>query len=35
MMAELFHVQENNITYHIKEIYNSGELDNNSTTQKI
>ncbi len=35
MMAELFHVQENNITYHIKEIYNSQELDNNSTTQKI
>ncbi|NDK08099.1 cell filamentation protein Fic [Candidatus Gracilibacteria bacterium] len=35
MMAELFGVQENNITYHIKEIYNSGELDNNSTTQKI
>ena len=35
MMAELFWVQENNITYHIKEIYNSGELDNNSTTQKI
>ncbi len=35
MMAELFWVQENNITYHLKEIYNSGELDNNSTTQKI
>ncbi len=35
MMAELFWVQENNITYHIKEIYNSQELDNNSTTQKI
>lgn len=35
MMAELFWVQENNITYHIKEIYNSEELDNNSTTQKI
>jgi len=26
-MGELFGVNENNITYHLKEIYNSGELD--------
>ena len=35
MMAELFWVQENNITYHLKEIFNSLELDNKWTTQKI
>ena len=35
MMAELFWVQENNITYHLKEIYTSWELENKTTTQKI
>ena len=35
MMAELFEVQENNITYHLKEIFESEELDKNWTTQKI
>lgn len=36
IMAELFGVEENTITYHIKEIYKSGELDeNDSTTRKI
>ncbi|WP_309402102.1 MULTISPECIES: virulence RhuM family protein [Bacteroides] len=34
-MAELFDVKENTITYHIKEIYNIGELEVNSTTRKI
>ena len=35
IMAELFGVEENTITYHIKEIYKSGELDENPTTRKI
>ena len=35
IMAELFGVEENTITYHIQEIYKSGELEKNSTTQKI
>ena len=36
IMAELFGVEENTITYHIKEVYKSGELDeNDSTTRKI
>jgi len=34
-MAQLFDVEEHTITYHIKEIYNSGELDENPTTRKI
>ncbi len=34
-MAILFGVKENNITYHIKEIYRSNELPVESTTQKI
>lgn len=34
-MWELFWVQENNITYHLWNIYNEEELDKNSTTQKI
>lgn len=34
-MAELFDVKENTITYHIKEIYNVGELEINPTTRKI
>lgn len=34
-MAELFDVKENTITYHIKEIYNIGELEVIPTTRKI
>lgn len=34
-MAELFGVESNTITYHLKEIFASGELDENSTTRKI
>ena len=34
-MAALFDVKEHIITYHIKEIYNTGELDINPTTRKI
>lgn len=34
-MAELFDIKENTITYHIKEIYNTEELDVDSTTRKI
>jgi hypothetical protein len=34
-MAELFGVESHTITYHLKEIFKSGELDENSTTRKI
>ena len=34
-MAVLFDVEEHTITYHIKEIFNSGELEEISTTRKI
>lgn len=34
-MSELFNVAENNITYHLHNIFKSGELKENSTTQKI
>ena len=34
-MGELFNVAENNITYHLQNIFKSGELDKNSVTQKI
>lgn len=34
-MAELFGVESNTITYHLKEIFQSGELDAISTTRKI
>jgi hypothetical protein len=34
-MGELFDVEEHTITYHIKEIYKSGELEENRTTRKI
>jgi hypothetical protein len=34
-MAELFDVEEHTITYHIKEIYRSGELEENPTARKI
>lgn len=35
MMSELFGVKENTITYHLKEIYESGELNEKATTRKI
>lgn len=35
MMAELFEIEPHTITYHIKEIYQSGELKENSTHRKI
>ncbi|MDR1762325.1 MAG: PDDEXK nuclease domain-containing protein [Bacteroidales bacterium] len=34
-MAQLFDVEEHTITYHIKEIYKSGELEEIPTTRKI
>ena len=34
-MGQLFDVEEHTITYHIKEIYRSGELDEIPTTRKI
>lgn len=34
-MAELFGVESHTITYHLKEIYQSGELQVESTTRKI
>lgn len=34
-MAELFAVESNTITYHLKEIYKSGELEELATTRKI
>ena len=34
-MAKLFNVAENNITYHLQNIFKSGELSKNSVTQKI
>lgn len=33
-MGELFGVESNTITYHLKEIFSSGELEENSTTRK-
>ncbi len=33
-MAELFGVNENNITYHLQEIFSTWELEKSSTTQK-
>ncbi|MBI5217404.1 MAG: hypothetical protein HY958_00540 [Bacteroidia bacterium] len=35
MMAELFGVKEHTITYHLKEIFESGELMEQATTRKI
>ena len=35
MMAELFGVEVNTINYHLKEIFNSGELEKSSTIRKI
>lgn len=34
-MAELFGVESHPITYHLKEIYRSGELEEVATTRKI
>ena len=34
-MAELFSVKVNTINYHLKEIFNTGELEENSTIRKI
>ena len=34
-MGELFNVVENNITYHLQNIFKSGELNKDSVTQKI
>lgn len=34
-MSELFGVESHTITYHLKEIYQSGELQQNATTRKI
>lgn len=35
IMSTLFGVEEHTITYHIQEIYKSGELEENPTTRKI
>lgn len=35
MMAELFEVEVNTINYHLKEIFKSGELEENSVIRKI
>lgn len=35
IMSSLFGVEEHTITYHIQEIYKSGELDESPTTRKI
>ena len=34
-MGQLFGVESHTITYHLKEIYNSGELEKSATTRKI
>jgi hypothetical protein len=34
-MAELFDVESNTITYHLKEIFKSSELEEDSVTRKI
>ena len=34
-MAELFNVKVNTINYHLKEIFNSGELNEKATIRKI
>jgi hypothetical protein len=34
-MGQLFGVESHTITYHLKEIYMSGELDEKATTRKI
>ena len=34
-MGDLFGVESHTINYHLKEIFQSGELDQNATTRKI
>lgn len=34
-MSKLFNVAENNITYHLQNIFKTEELEENRTTQKI
>jgi hypothetical protein len=34
-MAELFNVEVNTINYHLKEVFKSGELEENSVIRKI
>ena len=34
-MAKLFNVAENNITYHLQNIFKTEELEQNAVTQKI
>ena len=34
-MGQLFGVESHTITYHLKEIYKTGELDEKATTRKI
>ena len=34
-MAQLFGVESHTITYHLKEIYKTGELDGKATARKI
>jgi hypothetical protein len=34
-LSELFDVESNTINYHLKEIYQSGELELEPTTRKI
>ena len=34
-MSKLFNVAENNITYHLQNIFKTGEWEENRTTQKI
>lgn len=34
-MSKLFNVTENNITYHLQNIFKTGELEQDSVTQKI
>ena len=34
-MSKLFNVSENNITYHLQNIFKTEELEENPTTQKI
>lgn len=35
MMSALFDVEENTITYHLKEIYKSNEIEKDRTTRKF
>lgn len=35
MMAQLFDVESNTITYHLKEVFDSGELERQATTRKF